>query len=163
MVVAQLVMRLLLTPEICSSNPIIGNFYLLSAVLKELDWKGGNKEKEAGSGALKKSTSSCCHLFVCLVLEIEKEASYRGIIFYFKTLNALLWSLALFCWPAIHHWRGGGRGCLSSLLKQTVVDDQQKLSFSPLHCKVKTDFLLSLPFKEDLTFPSLVNKYQSQP
>ena len=69
----------------------------------------------------------------------------------------------LLCFVGLPFTTGGGRGCLSSLLKQTVVDDQQKLSFSPLHCKVKTDFLLSLPFKEDLTFPSLVNKYQSQP
>ena len=31
-VVAQLVERSLLTPEICGSNPVIGKFYLLSTV-----------------------------------------------------------------------------------------------------------------------------------
>ena len=33
-VVAQLVERSILTPEICGSNPDIGNFYLFLAVLK---------------------------------------------------------------------------------------------------------------------------------
>ena len=33
-VVSQLVERLLLTPNIISSNPVIGKFYLLSAALK---------------------------------------------------------------------------------------------------------------------------------
>ena len=36
MVVAQLVERLLLTPEIHSSNPVIGKFYLLSIEFKKL-------------------------------------------------------------------------------------------------------------------------------
>ena len=35
-VVAQLVERLLLTPEICSSNPVISKFYFLSIVLKKI-------------------------------------------------------------------------------------------------------------------------------
>ena len=36
MVVAQLVERLLLTPEIHSSNPVIGKFYLLSIEFRKL-------------------------------------------------------------------------------------------------------------------------------
>ena len=45
----QLVERLLLTPEICSSTPVIGYFYraLLNVNCVE------NKEKEAGNGPLK--------------------------------------------------------------------------------------------------------------
>ena len=35
-VVAQLVELLLLTPEICSSNPVISKFYFLSIVLKKI-------------------------------------------------------------------------------------------------------------------------------
>ena len=48
-VVAQLAERLLLTPEICSSTPVIGYFYraLLNVNCVE------NKEKEAGNGPLK--------------------------------------------------------------------------------------------------------------
>ena len=42
MVVAQLVKRSLPTPEICSSNPFVSKFTLLSAVLK----REREKEKE---------------------------------------------------------------------------------------------------------------------
>ena len=45
MVVAQLVERSLPTPEIRASNPVIGNYILLSTVLN-LYWKDKNKEKE---------------------------------------------------------------------------------------------------------------------
>ena len=42
---AQLVGSLPQTPEICGSNLVIGQFYLQSTVLKNV-----NKEKEAGNG-----------------------------------------------------------------------------------------------------------------
>ena len=51
MVEAQLVERLLLTPEVHFSNPVISKFYLLSTVLK-LYWKAETKEKETGNGSL---------------------------------------------------------------------------------------------------------------
>ena len=52
-VVAQLVERLLLTPEICGSNPDVGK--ILSTNCKNR--KDKNKEKEAGNGpSLKKSS-----------------------------------------------------------------------------------------------------------
>ena len=51
-VVAQLVERLLPTPEIRSSNPNIGKFYL---PIVHLNIKDKTKEKEAGNGpSLKK-------------------------------------------------------------------------------------------------------------
>ena len=46
MVVAQLVKRSLPTPEICSSNPFVSKFTLLSAVLKREREREREKEKE---------------------------------------------------------------------------------------------------------------------
>ena len=51
---AQLVEWSLPIPEICSLNPVIGKFYLLSNVFKTL-LKRGNKVKEAGNGPFKKN------------------------------------------------------------------------------------------------------------
>ena len=50
-VVAQLVEQLLPTLDICGSNPVIGHFYLPSAVLK-MCWKDENEEKESGNGPI---------------------------------------------------------------------------------------------------------------
>ena len=52
MVVAQLVKRLLPTPEIRGSNPNIGKFYL---PIVNLNRKDENKEKVAGNGPSKKT------------------------------------------------------------------------------------------------------------
>ena len=41
---AQLVEQLLLTPEICSLNPVFGNLDLLSAVLKRLKQRKRGRE-----------------------------------------------------------------------------------------------------------------------
>ena len=44
-VMAQLVEQLLPTPKICSSNPVIGQFYVLSTVLNQY-LKDANKQKK---------------------------------------------------------------------------------------------------------------------
>ena len=49
MVVAQLVERSVLTPEVRNSNPSIGQIYVNFSYF-QLNWKGENKEKEAGNG-----------------------------------------------------------------------------------------------------------------
>ena len=55
-VVTQLVERSLPTPEVHSSNPVIGKlFYQHLSVYCQLYWKDKNKEKEAGNGQFKKS------------------------------------------------------------------------------------------------------------
>ena len=54
-VVVQLVVRSLPTPEIRGSNPIIGKFYFLSTVLKD-----ENKEKEAWNVLIKKNIIYGC-------------------------------------------------------------------------------------------------------
>ena len=53
-VVAQLIERSLPTPEVCCSNPVIGEIFIeLSNVLKRQ-----NKEKEGGNGPFKKQNST---------------------------------------------------------------------------------------------------------
>ena len=54
--VAQLVERLLLTPEVCSSNPVIGKLLYWTFVYCQLYWKIENKEKEAGNGPFLKTS-----------------------------------------------------------------------------------------------------------
>ena len=56
-VVTQLVERSLLTPEICGSNPVIGKFYLLSILLKDL-LKRRKQRKEAGNGPIQKNKTN---------------------------------------------------------------------------------------------------------
>ena len=53
-VVAQLAERSLLTPEIHSSNPNIGNENFQTYICQLLSREDKNKEKEAGNGPLKK-------------------------------------------------------------------------------------------------------------
>ena len=54
MVVAQLVERLLPKQDICGSNPVIGESYLLSTILKTV-LKRRELRKEAGNGPTLKS------------------------------------------------------------------------------------------------------------
>ena len=54
MVVAQLAERLLLIPEVCGSNPVIGKIDW-TFVYCQLYWKDKNKEKEARNGRFKKN------------------------------------------------------------------------------------------------------------
>ena len=49
-VVTQLVERLLPTPEVRGSNPVIGKLLYETFVYCQLYWKDENKEKEAGNG-----------------------------------------------------------------------------------------------------------------
>ena len=51
-VVAQLVERSLLIPEVGGSNPVIGKNWLISniCILSTVYWKDENKEKEARNG-----------------------------------------------------------------------------------------------------------------
>ena len=56
MVVAQLVERLLLTPEVCGSNPVIGKIYierLLSTILKLEETKRNENKKRPGMALFK--------------------------------------------------------------------------------------------------------------
>ena len=62
MVVAQLVERSLPTPRICSSNPFIGKFYLLSTGLKNVIEKTKIKNKRTGM-AVGRSNFIICYLF----------------------------------------------------------------------------------------------------
>ena len=49
-VVAQLAERLLPTPEVCGSNPVISKKFHRTIVYNQLHWKHENKEKEAVNG-----------------------------------------------------------------------------------------------------------------
>ena len=59
-VVAQLVELLLLTPEICSSNPVISKILFPINCIKKQFWKNEIKEKEAGNGPLKTLIMGSC-------------------------------------------------------------------------------------------------------
>ena len=56
MAVAQLVERLLLTPEVRGSNPVIGKLLYGTFVYCQLYWKDENKEKEAENKPFIKKT-----------------------------------------------------------------------------------------------------------
>ena len=54
-VVAQLVERLILTPEVCSLSPVIGNLHIANILTINCIEKTKIKKKEAGNGLFKKN------------------------------------------------------------------------------------------------------------
>ena len=73
-VVTQLVERSLLTPEICGSNPVIGKFYLLSILLKDL-LKRRKQRKEAVNGPIQKTKQifRCMSYITVLVFYLHRK------------------------------------------------------------------------------------------
>ena len=80
MVEAQLAERLLLTSEVCGSNPVISKL-LKNIIYCFLYWKGNNKEKEAGHCPFfNKEKFTQDHLWKCFVL---CKLFFAAIIYYF--------------------------------------------------------------------------------
>ena len=114
MAVAQLVERLLLTPEVRGSNPVIGKLLYGTFVYCQLYWKDENKEKEAENKPFIKKTIQftsmsdlfwilgvetsgrclhcCCMENVMNILSFSKIASFSFIFGLFKQINITIFT-----------------------------------------------------------------------